>query len=69
VQGANTYIKFRAPGAMHHARWMAKAIYSLKKVLFQVQFSLTAREKQGLTEIALFVALIYGRFWHEAPLA
>jgi len=48
---------------------MAKAICSLKIVLFQEQFSLNAREKQGLTEITLFVALIYGRFWHEAPLA
>jgi len=48
---------------------MAKAIYSQKIVLFQEQFSLTAREKQGLTEITLFVALIYGCFWHEPSLA
>lgn len=66
---AGTDITFRAPGAMHHARWMAKAIYSLKMVLFKGQLTLTARERKGLTELALFVALIYGRFWHEAPLA
>lgn len=64
-----TDITFRAPGAMHHARWMAKAIYSLKMVLFQGQLTLTARELKGLTELALFVALVYGRFWHEARLA
>jgi len=55
-------MKFRAPGAMHHARWMAKAIYALKMVLFQDQLTLTAREKSGLTELSLFVALVYGRF-------
>jgi len=48
---------------------MAKAIYSQKIILFQEQFSHTAREKQGLTEIALFVVLIYGCVWHEASLA
>lgn len=62
-------ITFRAPGAMHHARWMSKAIYSLKMVLFKDQLTLTTRELKGLTELALFVALVYGRFWHEAPLA
>ena len=62
-------IQFRAPGAMHHACWMAKAIYALKIVLFQDQLTLTVREKRGLTDFALFVALIYGRFWHEALLA
>jgi len=34
-----TDIQFRAPGAMHHARWMAKAIYALKIVLFQDQLT------------------------------
>lgn len=64
-----TDIKFHAPGAMHHARWMAKVIYALKMVLFESQFTMTSREKQGLIEVALFIALVYGRFWHEAPLA
>ena len=30
---------------------------------------MTARKLNGLTELALFIALVYGRFWHEAPLA
>ena len=60
--------QFRAPGAMHHARWMSKAIYAVKIILFQSQFKLTVKEKRGLTELSLFVALVYGRFWHEAPL-
>ena len=38
-------------------------------MLFKGQLTLTARELKGLTELALFIALVYGRFWHEAPLA
>ena len=62
-------VKFRAPGAIHHARWMAKAIYTLKMTLFRNQLTLTGREKNGIMDVSLFVGLIYGRFWHEAPLA
>lgn len=61
--------KFRAPGALHQARWMAKAIYCIKMYLFKDQFKLTAAEKRSLTELSLFVSLIYGRFWNEAPVA
>jgi hypothetical protein len=46
-----------------------KGHYSLKMVLFERQLELTAKEKRGLKELALFISLIYGRFWHEAPLA
>jgi hypothetical protein len=60
---------FRAPGALHNARWMAKAIYSIKICLFRDQMKLTAHESQGLMKVSLFVSLIYARFWHEAPLA
>ena len=60
--------KFRALGAFHHVRWMAKAICALKMVLFADQFTLTKHEKTGLTELALFVSLVYGHYCHEAPL-
>jgi hypothetical protein len=62
-------IKFRAPGAVHQARWMGKAIYCLKIFVFQEQFVLTALEKKGISDISLFVSLIYGQYWNEAPLA
>jgi hypothetical protein len=65
---ASSIVTFRAPGAFHHARWMAKAIYSIKIFLFQQQFSLTAKETHNVKELALFVSLVYVRFWHEAPL-
>lgn len=61
--------KFRAPGGLHNARWMAKAIYSLKIYLFKKQFTLTSSEEKGITEVSLFVALDYARHWNEAPKA
>jgi hypothetical protein len=62
-------VNFRAPGAHHHARWMAKAIYCLKIYMFQEQFRLTSSEKKGITDISLFVSLIYAKYWNEASLA
>jgi len=37
--------------------------------MFQDQFVLTAAEKKGVTDISLFVALIYRHYWNEAPIA
>lgn len=67
VGGPSFYVpSFRAPGALHNARWMAKAIYSLKMILFRNQFKLTSRQLKGLMSVSLFVAVIYAKFWHEA---
>jgi len=62
-------VHFMAPGAMHHARWLAKAIYALKIWLFQKQFSLTAREERELLNICIFVVVIYFKAWFTAPFA
>lgn len=43
---------FRAPGAMHNARWMARAIYCLKIFLFKDQVKLTSSEQSGLENFA-----------------
>ena len=40
--------RIRKPGAMHHARWMAKAIYAFKIFLFRAQFKLTMKEERAL---------------------
>lgn len=61
-------IRFRAPGAFHHARWMAKAIYCLKIYLFREQFHLTAHEINGLRDICQFIVRLYVRIWFCAPL-
>lgn len=58
-----------APGAMHHARRMSKLIYSFKIWLFRSQFKLTAFEKQGLSQMCVFSAVLYVKAWITAPLA
>ncbi|KAK2727043.1 hypothetical protein QYM36_007784 [Artemia franciscana] len=40
-------VRFMSPGAMHHARWMSKVIYSLKIWMFKAQFRLTLTEERG----------------------
>ena len=67
--GDPTNVHFRAPGAIHNAQCMLKAIYCLRIYLFQHQFLLTQSEKRGVTAISLFVSIIYGQFWNEAPTA
>lgn len=62
-------ISFRAPGAFHHARWMAKAIYCLKIYLFRNQFPLTANEIGGIRDICQFIVHLYVKAWFSAPLA
>jgi hypothetical protein len=69
VLGDTADVHYRAPGATHNARWMSKAIYCLKLYLFQDQFLLTQSERQGVTDVSLFVSIVYGQFWNEAPLA
>lgn len=61
-------IRIRTPGAFHHARWMAKAIYCLKIYLFREQFHLTTREMNGIRDICQFVVRLYVRIWFCAPL-
>ena len=43
--GVGEGITFKKPGAFHHARWMAKAIYSLKIYLFRESFQLSKRDE------------------------
>ena len=50
---------FIAPGATHRARWMAKAIYTLKIGLFSDQFQLTPKEKSAVKAINQFVIKCY----------
>lgn len=68
--GGDENTRFRPPGATHHARFMGfKALYCLKIDLFQDQFKLSPREAKAVQTVSLFVALVYARFWNEAPLA
>ncbi|CAH1114867.1 unnamed protein product [Psylliodes chrysocephalus] len=60
---------FKTPGPTHHARWLSKAIYSLKIYLFQEQFSLSRAEAPGLRHICIFIVLLYIKAWYCAPSA
>jgi hypothetical protein len=62
-------VKFMAPGAMHHARWMAKVLYAIKIWMYRSQFKLTVREETGLRDIAIFAVQLYLKAWMMAPLA
>ncbi|XP_057710018.1 uncharacterized protein LOC130927913 [Corythoichthys intestinalis] len=60
-------VHFRIPGAIHHARWMAKALYALKIYLFREQFKLTAHENKGIRDVCVFIVPLYVRVWFTAP--
>ncbi|KAE9542479.1 hypothetical protein AGLY_003340 [Aphis glycines] len=65
----NNTIFFHTPGAIHHARWMAKAIYCLKIFMFRTSFELTISEEDGLRDICIFIVTIYIEAWFKAPSA
>lgn len=60
---------FRMPGAFHHARWMSKAIYTLKIFLFREHFTLSDSEKDNVRDICIFIVKIYLKAWIKAPIA
>lgn len=62
-------VHIMAPGAMHHARWMATVLYTLKIWLLCAQFKLTVREEAGLRDIAIFAVMVYLKNWITAPSA
>lgn len=62
-------VHFLAPGAIHHARWMAKALYAFKIYMFSTQFKLTKREKKGLGNVCLFLVRCYVTAWYDATSA
>ena len=79
VPHSQSSVRFKAPGALHCARWMARAIYALKLWMFLDQFQqlrpkrsllrgpnceITFREK--LTDFCVFVVRYYVRAWFSA---
>jgi hypothetical protein len=67
--GGDKEEKIRPPGAMHQARWMARAIYSLKISLFSSQLELNTKEKVALLEVCLFIVTTYVKPWLQCILA
>jgi len=62
-------IHFKAPGAKHHTRWMAKIIYSFEIWMFRKQFTLTAREHTGFRDLRVFFSGIYVKACLTGPFA
>lgn len=62
-------LKLRPPGALHQARWMAKAIYSIKICLLQSQLKITAKDKNALQDVCLFIVTLYTKPWLECTVA
>ncbi|KAL4150130.1 hypothetical protein QTP88_003964 [Uroleucon formosanum] len=56
-------IFFKVPGPIHHARWMSKAIYSIKIFLFRNEFKLTLKENNALRDLCIFIVRIYIKQW------
>ncbi|KAG0703610.1 hypothetical protein GWK47_024830 [Chionoecetes opilio] len=48
------------------ARWMAKAIYAVKIMLFHDQLEMSRRELAGIRRVAFFVTMVYAKYWNEA---
>jgi len=59
-------VQIRAPGAMHHARWMAKALYSLKMYIFRKQLDISEQDMSGLRKKNIFITEIYAKYWFTA---
>lgn len=59
-------VTFRRPGAIHHARWMAKAINTLKIFLFRNQFNLTSQQDKSIAEVCKFIVIVYIEGWFNA---
>lgn len=59
-------VTFHPPGAMHHARWMSKALYSLKIYLFRKQFHLPENQMQGLGVLNVFLIRYYIKLWFQS---
>ena len=62
-------VHFNRPGAMHHARWMSKEIYSLKIWMFRGQFKLTYKEEQSLRKMSVFVSTVFVKHWIESSIS
>ena len=54
-------VPFRAPGASHRARWMAKVLYAIKMYLFRHQIRMIPAEDQGITDLVLFAVTVYAQ--------
>lgn len=67
--GFGEEITFKKPGAIHHARWMSKAIFSIKMFLFRTAFKMSKSDQDKLYAVCKFIVFRYLTHWYTAPLA
>lgn len=60
---SGTVRNFAPPGACGEARWMMKAIYSLKMYLFREQFKLSKYQLKGIRDVCIFTSTLYIKAW------
>lgn len=65
----NTVRTFAPPGGCSNARWMMKAIYSLKIYLFRSEFHMSKQQIEGIREFCIFVSVLYIRDWFSCKSA
>ena len=64
-------ISIIAPGAYHHARWMAKVLYTVKIAIFRDQLGdvFDKEDLDMIVSLATFLVLFYVRYWFCCPSA
>ncbi|XP_073972974.1 uncharacterized protein [Rhodnius prolixus] len=62
-------VSFKRPGAIHHARWMAKAIYCLKMFIFRDEFVLSKKELDSSRQLCIFIVIVYVKAWFSSTSA
>jgi len=67
---AGKTLKFKRPGALHKARWMAKLLYSIKICLFEEQIKqlppgtiTTQQQVLKVRDFVNFATLVYSHWW------
>lgn len=66
---ASATYSFREPGPIHHARWMAKALYALKMYIFREEFRMSAKEKSAMQSFCFFIVRFYIQAWFKCASA
>lgn len=61
--------KMKLPGCTSRARWMQKAIYSLKMYLVRNETNAEIGNVDLLEDICLFIVLVYIPYWYDATIS
>lgn len=56
-------MRFYSPGPIHNARFMVKAVYSIKLSIFGKHIGLPPTDANGLLKMAVFIVPFYIKVW------